>query len=143
MTEGPGDALGLLPLLGGRRADWLYLHGRHRARSLPIASLAVYDQQAQPLSDTARALLADSRPVVLPIFSARSAELLSVAVARARAEITVIAISSAANSGYTGPAARRHIAARPDRSAMLQAILAQYHTERSGLPWVETERGGR
>ncbi len=76
VQEGPGDALGMLPLLAGREG-WLHLHGRHRARALPVEGIAVYDQIAQPLSAAAQAALAGARRLILPLFSPRSAALLS------------------------------------------------------------------
>ena len=139
---GPGDADGLLPMLDGRE-NWLHLHGRHRARELPVPGLAVYDQKAQPLSSAARSAITGIRPLLLPVFSPRSAELLSEAVAKATAPITVLAISDRAASAYAGPSHRRFVVPHPDRAAMVQAILSQSGTERTGLRWVERERGAR
>lgn len=142
VVEGPGDALGLLPLLKGRES-WLHLHGLHRARVLPVAGLAVYDQIAQPLNPAAEAAIRGARPMIVPLFSPRSAGLLADALAKAKAPITTVAISARADAAYDGPASRRLLAASPDRAAMRKVIMSLAGTERSGLPWVETERGGR
>ncbi|SDD27369.1 uroporphyrinogen-III synthase [Paracoccus isoporae] len=123
VIEGPGDAEGLLAMLEGRR-DWLHLHGLHRARALPVPSMAVYEQLAQPFSAGAMRLLNGPRPLILPVFSPRSASLLSPQVAGSSAPLTLVAISKSAEAAYTGPAARRIIAARPDRPSMIDAIRA-------------------
>lgn len=122
VIEGPGDADGLLPLLADRQ-DWLHLHGIHRACALPAQGLAVYDQVAQALDATALRAISGSRPLILPLFSPRSAALLSARVAAASAPITTVAISPATDAAYTGPVRRRRIAARPARDAMRDAII--------------------
>lgn len=139
---GPGDAAGLLPLLEAR-GDWLHLHGKHQARPVPVPDLTVYDQVEQPLSKNAIAASMGNRPLIVPLFSPRSAVLLSRALAKACAPIIVVAISKSADDAYIGPAIARHIAESPDRAAMRRAILSLKLTERTGLPWVETERGAR
>ncbi|NHF73728.1 uroporphyrinogen-III synthase [Paracoccus xiamenensis] len=121
VEEGPGDAEGMMPLLSGR-GDWLHLHGRHRARALPTQGIAVYDQVAQPLSQPARAALAGARPVILPLFSPRSAALLSDAVAGAQAPIATVAISTRADAAYRGPVRLRLIADRPEGAAMQRVV---------------------
>ncbi|WBU64528.1 uroporphyrinogen-III synthase [Paracoccus aerodenitrificans] len=142
VTTGPGDAEGLMPLLDIRR-DWLHLHGRHLARELPLAGIEVYDQQALPLNAAADAALAGSRPVILPLFSRRSAGILSDAVRDARAAIGIVAISEAVESAYSGPADARIVAAQPDRAGMVATIRMLSQTERSRPTWVEAERGAR
>ncbi|MFV0293111.1 MAG: uroporphyrinogen-III synthase [Paracoccus sp. (in: a-proteobacteria)] len=145
VTTGPGDAGGLIPLLEGR-GDWLHLHGRYRARALPVPGLVVYDQVVQELNSAAWDVLAGSRGVILPLFSPRSATLLSNALTQAgmvSAPIAAVAISARADKAYSGPAVLRMIAAQPDRAGMVQAIKAAYSSERSGFPWVEAVRGGR
>ena len=123
VEEGPGDALGMLPLLEGR-SGWLHLHGRHRARVLPAQGIAVYNQVAQPLSDAARAALAGTRPLILPLFSPRSAELLSDATAAAQAPIATVAISARADEAYQGSAGLRRIADRPEGASMQRVIMS-------------------
>lgn len=142
VQEGPGDALGMLPLLAGREG-WLHLHGRHRARALPVEGIAVYDQIAQPLSAAAQAALAGARRLILPLFSPRSAALLSEAAADARAPIAVAAISARADAAYRGPARLRLTADRPEGASMQRVITSLAVGERSRLAWVETEEGHR
>lgn len=142
VEEGPGDAEGMMPLLAGR-ADWLHLHGRHRARVLPVRGFAVYDQLAELLPPPALAALAGARPLILPLFSPRSAALLSDAAQGARAPIAVVAISARANAAYRGPAQARILADRPEGAAMRRVITSLALAERSRTPWVETEGGHR
>lgn len=139
---GPGNAAGLVPLLKERQ-DWLHLHGRHLARVLPVPGIAVYDQRAVPLDAKGRAVLGQDRPVILPLFSPRSADLSANATRDAVAPIAVVAINAHTADCYTGPALQRRIAARPDREAMAEAVMALISGERSQSPWVEAERGGR
>ena len=142
VEEGPGDAQGLLPLLASR-AGWLHLHGGHRARALPVAGIAVYDQIAQALSATAQAALMGSRPLILPLFSPRSAALLSDAAADALAPIATVAISPAADAAYHGPAGARLIADHPEGRAMQRVITSLAHGEGSRIAWVETRQAPR
>ena len=120
-----------------------HLHGRHRARELPVPGMAVYDQIAEPLTAVANDAIMAARPLILPIFSPRSAVLLSEALADALAPVTAVAISDWADAAYTGPAMARFVAPQPGRAGMAQVILSLIGTERTGLRWVETERGGR
>jgi len=146
VEEGPGDAEGMMPLLPGREA-WLHLHGRHRARELPVQGMAIYDQIAQPLSPEAVALLSGDRPVILPLFSPRSASLLAQAAASATAPIATVAISARADECYDGPTQARLIAERPEGVSMARAILSLRDladlAERSEKPWVEAAEGRR
>lgn len=140
--EGPGDAEGMLPLLQGREG-WLHLHGRHRARVLPVPGIAVYDQVAEPLTADAIAALAGERPLILPLFSPRSAALLTDVAMDAQAPIATVAISARADAAYQGAVRMRFIAPHPEGDAMARVIASLVAGERSGKPWVETERGGR
>ncbi|MFD1794623.1 uroporphyrinogen-III synthase [Paracoccus aurantiacus] len=143
---GPGDAKGLLPLLSGRK-DWLHLHGRHRALVLPIDGVEAYDQVEQALSDDAEAAILGTRPLVLPLFSPRSALILSGALRDAVAPVATVAISERTDASYTGPAATRRVADQPDAEGMISAIRslisAASVVERTEIPWVEAERGRR
>ncbi|MDO5642409.1 MAG: uroporphyrinogen-III synthase [Paracoccus sp. (in: a-proteobacteria)] len=142
VTEGPGDAAGLMPLLAGHE-DFLHLHGRHVARVLPVAGMAVYDQVAVPPGPAFAAAIRGARPLILPVFSPRSGALLADAMADARAPVATVAISARADQAYDGPTGLRVIAEHPSRAGMLRAILSLAGTERSPMPWVEAERGGR
>lgn len=122
VTEGPGDALGMLPLLQDLGPGWLHVHGAHVARDLPLPGVAVYDQQAQPLSAAARTLLDAGGPVILPLFSPRSSRLVAEAAGQARAPLWLAPISPAAAEAWTGPVARQVLAQSPDALGVARAI---------------------
>ncbi|MCZ0960380.1 uroporphyrinogen-III synthase [Paracoccus benzoatiresistens] len=122
VREGNGFAEGLLPLIAAAGVPLIHPHGRHLARELPVAGVVVYDQQPLPLSDDAQALLAGGAPVVLPLFSPRSARLVADAARAARAPLWPVAISTAAMAAWDAPAAGRRVADSPDAAAMVDAI---------------------
>ena len=81
----------------------LHLHGAHargdvatrlRRAGIDARDRVIYDQPERPLTAEARAALAGAEPVILPIFSPRSAALLSRDV-KALAPLHVIALSPA------------------------------------------------
>ncbi|WP_207103075.1 uroporphyrinogen-III synthase, partial [Paracoccus shandongensis] len=90
---GNGFAESLLPLIRDAGVPLVHPHGRHLARELPVPGMVVYDQKALPLGDEARAVLAGDAPVVLPLFSPRSARLVAEAARGARAPLWPVAIS--------------------------------------------------
>lgn len=131
VIEGPGDAAGLIPLLRSADLPLLHLRGRYLARDLDVPGMVVYDQQPQALSEQAMAVLAGDRPVLLPLFSPRSARLVSRAAAGARAPLQAVAISAAVAAAWDGPRADMEIAAHPDADLMLAAINQLLLRERS------------
>ncbi|RCW85819.1 uroporphyrinogen-III synthase [Paracoccus lutimaris] len=122
VTEGPGDAARMMPLLAGLGEDWLHPHGAHVARQLPVPGMVVYDQMPQPLTDAAHRVLAGSAPVILPLFSPRSAGLLSAQLGQAHAALWLVAISAAAAARWQGRQDRLAVAAIPDAMGVLRAI---------------------
>jgi uroporphyrinogen-III synthase len=83
----------------------------------------VYAQEAQPLGARAQALLHGSAPVVVPVFSARSAALLTRAASGASAPLWLAAIGPAAVTAATPLApARVQIAPTPDAAGMRAAV---------------------
>lgn len=122
VRTGNGFAEGLLPLIENAPVPLMHPHGRHMARRLPVPGVVVYDQQAVPLTDAAQALLAGEGPVVLPLFSPRSARLAADAARGARAPLWPVAISDAAWAAWDGPAAGHAVAVRPDAPSMVAAI---------------------
>ncbi|HRO16287.1 MAG TPA: uroporphyrinogen-III synthase [Paracoccus sp. (in: a-proteobacteria)] len=124
VTEGPGDAARMMPLLQDLGEGWLHLRGAHVAAVLPVPGIVVYDQTALPLPDAARQVLAGNAPVILPLFSPRSARLAAAALAgeQVRAPLWLAPISPAADAVWTGPAARRAVASTPDAAGVLGAI---------------------
>lgn len=71
-----------------------------RAQGIPADSATVYDQIAQPLTSDASDLLNGSAPVVVPLFSPRSAALLS--QHSYAAPLNVITISDAVKAAWIG-----------------------------------------
>ena len=128
-----GDAEALIALiLRDPTSPLLHLRGREArgdiaarltAQGLPTTEVLAYAQEPQPLSEAATLALQGAAPILAPLFSPRSAELLAAECARigATAPLTVIAMSPAvALAARTlDPAAR--IAAHPDALSMAQA----------------------
>ncbi|AGT07652.1 uroporphyrinogen-III synthase [Paracoccus aminophilus] len=130
-VAGPGDAARLLPMLQDLGPGWVHPHGRHVAKVLPVEGIAVYDQIAQPLNAEARAHLAGAEPICLPLFSPRSARLLSQEAEAARAPLWLAPISLAAAKAWQGPAARQVLAETPDAAGILGALGALLRSEHS------------
>ncbi|WP_347267675.1 uroporphyrinogen-III synthase [Paracoccus sp. (in: a-proteobacteria)] len=145
VTEGPGDAARMLPLLRDLDEGWLHPHGAHVAKVLPVPGMVVYDQQPVALNAAARAALAGAAPVILPLFSPRSALLLAGQAAGARAPLWLAPISAAAaaawqGAAWHGAAARLVTAATPDAAGVLAAVLALLQGEHSACGRVEAQR---
>ena len=118
----PSDAPPLVHLRGAvQRGD---LAARLRARGLAVAEAVIYRQEAVPLAAGARAALA-AGPVLVPIYSPRTARLLGEALTTAEAHnLRAICLSGAVADalrrfGAIGPVT---VAASPNGGAMLQAI---------------------
>ncbi|WP_229582595.1 uroporphyrinogen-III synthase [Paracoccus sp. S-4012] len=126
-TGATGEASGLLPLIAACDTVPLHLRGRHVAAELPGPSLIVYDQVALPLPEAGRAVLDGEGPVLLPLFSPRSAALAAEAAAGARAQLVPLAISAAAARAWGGA---MPVAARPDGASM-RALVAAAVAEQS------------
>lgn len=88
---------------------------------LPCDEAVVYAQQAQPLSPRAQMLLEDSLPIIVPLFSPRSALVFAKRARGARAPLWIAALSPAVAKACP-PAARTEIAARTDAAAMCDAV---------------------
>ena len=131
VTEGPGDAAGMMPLLQELGAGWLHPHGAHVATVLPVPGMVVYDQLAQDLTPAARGLLDGPAPVILPLFSPRSARVLAAQAKGARAALWLAPISPAAALAWGGPAARVAVARAPDAGGVLAAIESLLGAEQS------------
>lgn len=141
---GPGDWTGLAQLLidDGRVRRVLHPCGVHAAGDLPgrlgsagieTVSVTVYDQKELPPTAEALRLLQEPLPVLLPLFSPRSARLAARALAQARASLRIAAISPAADAAAAGlPAEARITAARPDGEAMLDALAALIAAGKTG-----------
>lgn len=134
-TSANGDAGALMSLILADPPEGRLLHLRGEdARGnlaerlslagVPTADLVVYRQETQPLNDLALALLLAPGPVILPLFSPRSAVLLAKALPPdASAQLYIAALSPAvADSAAAIPHVRLVTAARPDADAMLDSI---------------------
>jgi uroporphyrinogen-III synthase len=131
---GPGDGAGLVRHLTAHSppGPCLHLRGRHAAVDMAGAlnsagieteSAIIYDQRALPLTDEARALLAGREPVLLPLFSPRSARLAAAALADVKAPLAVAALSPAVAAAAAAiPARATAVAATPDAGGMLDAL---------------------
>ena len=124
VTEGPGDALRMMPLLDELDEGWLHPHGAHVGKRLPVPGMVVYDQLPQPLGAAAHDALAGAGPVILPLFSPRSARLLSDRLDGARAALWLVPISPAAADQWQRPYARMIVADQPDATGILRGIEA-------------------
>lgn len=131
-----GDAASLVGLVQerGMPGPLLHLCGRDTrgdiaatltAAGIETTAVTVYDQQPQPLNAAGLALLCDMGPVILPIFSPRTATLLVAEVQRAtlRAPLLLAALSPAVAEALS-PLPRRamQVAIRPDAEAMAETI---------------------
>ncbi|MCC6305931.1 MAG: uroporphyrinogen-III synthase [Rhodobacteraceae bacterium] len=93
---------------------------RLTALGIETAEVVVYDQPALPLTAAARAAAGGAAPLVLPLFSPRTAALAGAALAGAAAPLRAGAISGATAAAWQDTAGRpAEIAARPDGAAML------------------------
>ena len=134
-----GDAEALLALILREKPQALiHLRGREArgdlAQRLSAAGVftqerVVYAQDAQPLSDDAVAVLSGKAPVLVPLFSPRSAEILGAAWQglTTHAPLVVVAISQAVAEAAAFCPTKPVLAAHPDAPSMLDAVLAQLH----------------
>ncbi|SEN71672.1 uroporphyrinogen-III synthase [Paracoccus alcaliphilus] len=131
VQHGNGFAESLIPLIEAAPMPLIHPHGRHLARRLPVTGMVVYDQLALPLNDQAVALLQGDAPLLLPLFSPRSSQLVSAAVVQARAPLWPVAISPAAMAQWRAPAQRQAVAATADIEAMADACRSLAVSEQS------------
>lgn len=131
-----GDAQALLALIAKRAqtGPMLYLHGQDLrvdlAEVLNCAgtetySVVVYRQDAQPLTAEAHCALQQPHPLIVPLFSPRTARLLvqELVAVPAIAPLDIVAMSSAIAAELDGAIPRSlRVAQRPDAAAMLDAI---------------------
>jgi uroporphyrinogen-III synthase len=91
---------------------------------LETESVALYRQEAQPLTAEAVEILLQPGPVILPVFSPRTATLLRAALPNGLcAELLLAAMSNAVAEALTGlPHAVLELARRPDADAMQDAV---------------------
>jgi uroporphyrinogen-III synthase len=125
------DLLALL-LRERPKGPGVYLRGGHVAANLADAlrtagidthDVVVYDQAARSLSSEALASLARPRPVILPVYSPRSARLLAAATDGAAAVLEIVALSPQVAEAWPGPVTT--VSAAPDGPTMEDAIVAR------------------
>lgn len=131
VKQGDGTAASLLPLIAASPVALIHPQGRHVAHPLPVPGIIVYDQQPRPLTTAAQALLAGDAPVIVPVFSPRSAGLLAAQAAQARAPLWLVAISPAAAAAWDGPQDRLVVADRPSAAGIDAAIRRISQAEQS------------
>ena len=132
VVEGPGDAARLAPMLAGE-AGLLHPHGHHVTAGLPVEGMVVYDQIALPLPESGCAVLAGARPVLLPLFSPRSARLARAAIEGATAPVQPLAISAAAAADFGDWPTQPPVAQTPDADGMLALIRQRLVAWAGGL----------
>lgn len=130
-----GDAEGMIAAILKARPAGPLLHlrgevvrtdvaGRLTAGGVETREAVIYRQTLLDLSEEARALLSDRRPVILPLYSARTAARLAELI-RPRAPLHLVAMSTAvARAAASLEAENRVIADAPDAPSMIRAVLA-------------------
>ena len=139
-AQGDAEALIDLILASDDPGPLLHLRGRDArgdiaprltAQGRPAHASIVYAQEALPLAKDAAAVLAGSEPVVVPLFSPRSAALF-VARGPFAAPLWIAAISAATARAAEPLAPQRlSIAKHPDGAMMLSAIRTLIDTPAS------------
>lgn len=100
-------------------ADQLNLAG------IETVSAIVYRMDLRPLSDVARAAIADGDPIVVPVFSPLAARALGMQMDRPDAPLHLVAISESAAKAWTGPSPLTvSISRTPDLEGMGEAIAS-------------------
>lgn len=136
-----GDAKALIAVIleSGDTGPFVHVRGRHAIADLAAIlseagretrAAVVYDQVAEPLTQGARALLQGEAPVVLPLFSPRTARLFA-RECPADAPLFIALMSGAVRDalGDVGACALS-IAARPDADAMLDVVQGLFDAAR-------------
>lgn len=132
-ANGDVEALQRLILTMQIKGPLLYLHGRDTTGDLAkrlssagieTVSVMVYDQVAQPFSPEAEGMLRFPGPVIVPLFSPRSAVLLATALpADGQATLAIAALSGAVAEKAPDKGARLlRVAETPNADAMLDAV---------------------
>lgn len=85
--------------------------------------LVVYDQVQTEAGPELASLIEDKRQLIVPVFSARSARLLSERFAGTEAQPHVVAISDLAAKAWNAPARMISVARQPDAISMREAVV--------------------
>lgn len=136
---GPGDAARLVEKISARRpaGPLVHLRGRHTRGAvadklaqigISCADVVAYDQHALPLTEPAFDALHGLLPVILPLFSPRTAAMLS-EQGPFSAPVQLVVISTAVQGAATAIRAKSvSVAATPDAEAMIVATLKRLGT---------------
>lgn len=136
VCQGPGDAQGLAALIAKTCAakQLLWPHGKDIARNMDdllvsvgieTVSAVIYDQQPVPLTAEALTLLSGHMPVLLPLFSPRSARLFQKALGAHTVNAPLYLASLGPNVDVAAAlltARHRRVATRPDAASLLMAL---------------------
>ena len=129
-----GDVSDLVALLAERppEAEVIHLSGRHQtgdlaerlvAEGIRARRVEIYDQAAQPLSRAAQSAIAGGAPVLLPLFSPRSARLVASGLDSRNAPLLIAALSPAVMAAWRGPVPASAVTApHPTAAALVGAI---------------------
>jgi len=113
----------------------VYLHGNItrvdiakalREKGLNISANLVYDQVPRPLTFDAETALLGATPVLIPLFSPRSAALMANHAKTAKAPLFIAAFSEAVAQEWLAPKQGIRISKRPDVTEMLNVLSLTY-----------------
>ena len=133
-TSARGDAEALIALMTEARPEGrlLHLHGAHVSvdvagrlveNGLRAEARAIYDQVSVAPGDAMAAALAHDGPILVPLFSPRSARLFVEAAGQGTDRTVPVVISSATRDALPDALARRAVTAdTPDAPAMIRAL---------------------
>lgn len=134
VTVGPGNAPGLVAAIRGAQGvgRLLYPRGMHIAHDIgaqlnltgiETIPVTTYDQQSLALTHEAQMLLGAASPILLPLFSQRTAELFSKAAPGHHPALLIVAISKAvAEAARPLCAAQLLTAESPDSDSVLASL---------------------
>nr|WP_239479655.1 uroporphyrinogen-III synthase [Actibacterium sp. 188UL27-1] len=109
------------------------LDDRLRQTGSSVITCEVYDQAPQRLTETAQEILASARTVILPLFSPRSAALMSGASQAAKAPLHLVFLSENVAAAWSGPPPKQYvIAPAPNMPAMVETVKLLVGTRSSG-----------
>ena len=143
VAETENDADGLVGAILRKRpaGPLIHLAGRHRrgdiaerltAAGIPTDVRTVYDQVLLPLSAEAQTLLAGKLPVIVPLFSPRTARHFASEAGQAmRAQIVAMSEAVAQSLGPL-PVARLHIACAPTAEEMRRCVEMLFREDSLG-----------
>jgi uroporphyrinogen-III synthase len=95
-----------------------------RAAGFEVDEAVVYETADLPLLPAAQAALDGTQPVIVPLFSPKSAQRAAAAMGGARAPLVVLSLSSAVDRAAAAiPAVRRLVARRPDADGMMEIMI--------------------